>query len=70
MILVTCGASDIPKNLVEQLAPGGLMVVPIDSSTASEGQEMLLLTKDLNGETSIKNHGAFRFVPMLKERTR
>jgi protein-L-isoaspartate(D-aspartate) O-methyltransferase len=66
-ILVTCGASDVPKNLVEQLAPGGLMVVPVDSDS---GQEMLLLRKDQNGETSVENHGAFRFVPMLKERAR
>ena len=28
-VLITCGAPEIPKNLIDQLKPGGIMVIPI-----------------------------------------
>ena len=66
-ILITCGAPYIPEKLVEQLMIGGRMVVPLG---AGQVQEMILLTKDVNGETSMRSFGKFSFVPMLKDTER
>ncbi|UKN03838.1 protein-L-isoaspartate(D-aspartate) O-methyltransferase [Paracrocinitomix mangrovi] len=63
-ILITCGAPHIPEKLVEQLKIGGKMVIPLG---AGNTQEMILLTKDSNGEVSRRSYGKFRFVPMLKD---
>ena len=61
-ILITCGAPIIPQALVDQLSPGGRMVIPLG---AGEVQEMILLTKSVSGEISQRSYGKFRFVPML-----
>ena len=66
-ILITCGAPHIPEKLVEQLKPGGRMVIPLG---AGEVQEMILITKDIQGETSMRSYGKFSFVPMLKDTER
>jgi len=63
-IIVTAGAAEIPEQLIAQLKTGGLMVVPVGSQAA--GQKMLRLIKNENNEPTIKEHGDFRFVPMLK----
>lgn len=63
-IIVTCGAPYIPENLVEQLKAGGRMVIPIGEG---KEQEMLLITKSLEGKIEQKKLGVFSFVPMLKE---
>ena len=63
-ILITCGAPHIPKKLVEQLAKGGRMVVPLG---AGKIQEMILITKSSTGEVTQKSFGKFSFVPMLKD---
>lgn len=64
-IIVTCGAPYIPEKLVEQLKPGGRMVIPVGEG---EEQTMIVLSKDINGNISEEKHGAFRFVPMLKDK--
>jgi len=61
-ILITAGAPDIPKLLIEQLKPGGFMVVPIGEKT----QTMMRYIKTNSGELLEENHGAFSFVPLLK----
>ncbi|MCB0794513.1 MAG: protein-L-isoaspartate(D-aspartate) O-methyltransferase [Flavobacteriales bacterium] len=66
-ILVTCGAPFIPDALVEQLAPGGRMVVPVGES---EFQRMLRVSVVKEGGTEIEDHGKFRFVPMLTDKAR
>ena len=63
-IIITCGAPFIPEDLVDQLRPGGKMVIPLGDGKV---QEMILLTKDLSGGVSQKSYGKFSFVPMLKE---
>ncbi|NOQ74421.1 MAG: protein-L-isoaspartate(D-aspartate) O-methyltransferase [Crocinitomix sp.] len=63
-IIVTCGAPFVPDELVEQLKPGGIMVIPIG---AGKEQEMLLIKKDQEGKLSQEKLGVFSFVPMLKE---
>ena len=65
-ILVTCGAPDIPDSLLDQLAPGGLMVVPV----GEEEQRMKLVQKDAEGRVSVEDYGAFWFVPMIDRKER
>jgi protein-L-isoaspartate(D-aspartate) O-methyltransferase len=64
-IIVTCGAPSIPEELVKQLKPGGIMVVPVGNS---EKQEMIRLIKNPNESYHVENHGEFLFVPMLQNK--
>jgi protein-L-isoaspartate(D-aspartate) O-methyltransferase len=61
-ILVTAAAPSIPEKLVEQLKPGGRLVVPIGRR---ESQMMTLVEKTGEGEYKSSEHGCFVFVPML-----
>lgn len=61
-IMVTAAAKKLPDALVEQLAPGGKMVIPVGSDSL---QELLLVTKDANGNISQKNLGYVRFVKLI-----
>ena len=62
-IIVTAGASDVPRPLLEQLAIGGRMVIPV-----GEGNEQRMLTIDRISEKKFtqKDCGSFAFVPLLK----
>ena len=64
-IIVTAGAPDIPEMLLEQLKPGGIMVIPVG---ASDVQHMISITKNLQGEIIRREHGTFRFVPLLENK--
>ncbi|MBL7924660.1 MAG: protein-L-isoaspartate(D-aspartate) O-methyltransferase [Bacteroidia bacterium] len=66
-ILVTCGATEIPLKLIDQLKVGGIMVIPI--GPLSE-QTMTTILKKPNGETEIIQLDKFRFVPMLGDKAR
>lgn len=66
-ILVTAGAPSIPEILVDQLKPGGIMVIPVGNS---EVQHMMRIIRGPAGEIRRENHGIFRFVPMLEETER
>ena len=60
-VLLTCGASEIPDELIKQLAINGKMVAPIGRSM----QEMMVIQKISEHENNITKKGAYRFVPML-----
>lgn len=62
-ILVTAGAPEIPKKLIDQLKPGGILVLPLGTSGS---QIMTKLVKKSETECEITEHGHFIFVPMLK----
>ncbi|MEN9699743.1 MAG: hypothetical protein RLZZ301_941 [Bacteroidota bacterium] len=64
-ILVTCGAPEIPQELLSQLKVGGLMVIPVGEGAE---QKMLKLQKQEDGQLRLQEFGTFKFVPML-ERT-
>lgn len=63
-ILVTAGASEVPKALLNQLAVGGRMVIPVGAGT----QEMILMVRTSVKEFEKQKHGTFRFVPMLSDK--
>lgn len=46
-IMVTAAGRDIPKTLINQLAPGGRMIIPVGKTFH---QELILVTKDKDGE--------------------
>lgn len=61
-ILVTAGATEIPQALLDQLKPGGILVIPVGEG---ETQKMLKVTKDKNGNITEEEFGRFSFVPFL-----
>jgi protein-L-isoaspartate(D-aspartate) O-methyltransferase len=64
-IIVTCGAPFVPEELINQLAPNGIMVVPVGEGV---NQTMILIEKSENGEIIKTEHGSFSFVPMLNDK--
>jgi len=62
-ILITAGASEIPEKLIDQLKPGGIMVIPLGQGDL---QKMLKLTKSEDDSLKKENFGNYRFVPFLK----
>lgn len=66
-ILVTAGAGDIPEKLLEQLAAGGRMVIPVGDRF---GQKMLLIEKQEDGKVIKSEHGHFSFVPLLQGKSK
>ncbi len=65
-IIVTAAASDIPPLLVDQLAVGGVMVIPVGDNVAE--QKLLRLTKGEDGKTFIETLMNVRFVPLVEEK--
>jgi protein-L-isoaspartate(D-aspartate) O-methyltransferase len=61
-VIVTAAAPFIPPKLVEQLKPGGLMVIPVGEGLV---QRMLRLTKQADGSAKEEVFENFSFVPML-----
>jgi protein-L-isoaspartate(D-aspartate) O-methyltransferase len=60
-VLVTAAPEDVPKPLVEQLAVGGRMVIPVG---AEDGVQMLqVLTKADDGQVVVDDVIPVRFVP-------
>jgi protein-L-isoaspartate(D-aspartate) O-methyltransferase len=62
-VIVTAAAPMIPPKLVEQLKPGGMMVIPVG---AGEVQRMMRITKLANGAIKEEVFDNFSFVPMLE----
>jgi len=61
-IIVTAAASHVPPPLIEQLRPGGRMVIPVGGRFMT--QLLLLLEKGDDGEIVTRQIGAVRFVPL------
>jgi len=65
-IITTAGAPEIPQYLVEQLAPGGRMVVPVGDRDV---QTLYKLTRSVENPKEIKKEdlGGCRFVSLIGE---
>lgn len=61
-IMVTAAAQDIPPVLVDQLAVGGIMIVPIGAD--EDHQDLLKVTKTDTG-IDVEDLGGVRFVPLV-----
>ena len=61
-IIVTCAAGFVPPPLVEQLKPGGRMILPRGSPYGS--QWLVMVIKDDKGKVSSRRLMPVRFVPM------
>lgn len=64
-IVVTAAAAFIPPALLEQLKPGGRMVIPI--GMPSMHQELMLVSKDRLGETHSSSLLGVAFVPLVEQ---
>jgi len=64
-IIGTAAAERIPEPLIEQLKPGGRMILPYENSLGF--QYLVLVTKDDKGKLHKKNVMPVRFVPMTGE---
>jgi len=62
-IIVTAGATAVPKSLVDQLSNGGIMVIPIGDD---QSQHMQVISKDLDGNLTQRTAGKCEFVPFLQ----
>jgi protein-L-isoaspartate(D-aspartate) O-methyltransferase len=65
IIVVTAAPERVPEPLVEQLKPGGRLVVPVGSRYGV--QELRLLEKESSGELRTTRVAPVRFVPLLRE---
>lgn len=66
-VIVTAAAPFIPPKLIQQLKPGGIAVIPVGDEN---GQKMLRITKDKDGNVHEETLGDFSFVPMLGGKNR
>jgi protein-L-isoaspartate(D-aspartate) O-methyltransferase len=62
-IIVTAAAPEVPGPLIDQLAEGGQMIIPLGSS--SRDQRLLRVIRDLDGRLREEDLGAVRFVPLV-----
>ncbi len=65
-IVVTAAAPRVPQALVEQLKPGGRLVIPVGAT--GDVQELLLITKNADGSIRQKSILPVRFVPLVPGR--
>ena len=66
-VIITAAAPFIPPKLIQQLKPGGFMVIPVGEGLQ---QRMLRLTKNVDGTYSEELFENFSFVPMLQGKNR
>lgn len=60
-VIVAAAAPELPRSLLEQLAEGGVLIIPVG---ASRRQELALVTRE-DGRYSQKSLGAVSFVPLV-----
>ena len=63
-IIVTAAAEEVPQELIDQLKPGGNLVIPVGYPFGA--QNLLLVTKDEPGGVSTHDILAVAFVPLVK----
>ncbi len=63
-IVVTAAPSAVPQALVDQLKPGGKMVIPVGGP--AEVQQLLLVEKGADGRATMRRTLPVRFVPLTR----
>lgn len=63
-IIITCAIPMFPEELLKQMKPGGILVMPF----GKEVSQMTVIKEKENGEFEMTQHGEFSFVPMLEKR--
>ena len=66
-ILVTAAARSIPMPLLEQLQPGGRMVLPVDDGPETR---LILVEREQSGAVTERTIGRAHFVPLVVEKMR
>lgn len=61
-IITTAAATEIPKALIEQVAEGGVIVIPVGNSMKQE----LQVCRKLDGEIKVESLEPVIFVPLLE----
>ncbi|MBN2720405.1 MAG: protein-L-isoaspartate O-methyltransferase, partial [Proteobacteria bacterium] len=61
-ILVTAGSPSIPDPLLDQLVPGGILVIPVGVNSV---QELVRVRKQMDGSTKKERLGNVVFVPLI-----
>lgn len=64
-IVVTAAPEEVPQPLIDQLAVGGRMVIPVGGEY--ETQVLKLLTKEAEGIVRVSDVIAVRFVPLTRD---
>lgn len=64
-VIITAAAPEIPQKLIDQLKPGGKMVIPLG---AGDIQRMMRITKLADGALKEEVFDHFSFVPMIEGR--
>jgi len=62
-IIVAAGGPKIPPPLLEQLAPGGRLVIPVGSGR--DLQKLVRVTRSADGQLHQEDLGDVRFVPLI-----
>jgi protein-L-isoaspartate(D-aspartate) O-methyltransferase len=65
-ILVTAAAPEVPQPLVDQMAPGAILVIPVGPQ--SQVQSLLRIEKLADGTTTTREVLPVVFVPLVRER--
>ena len=64
-VIVTCAPDHIPQPLIDQLAPGGRIVIPVGHQWGV--QDLLLVTKKPDGTLKRQSMLHVRFVPLTRD---
>ena len=67
-ILVTAASEEVPQPLIDQLKPGGRLVIPVGRQ--ADTQILQVLEKDLKGKITRRDTIPVRFVPLVKGQER
>jgi protein-L-isoaspartate(D-aspartate) O-methyltransferase len=65
-IVVTAAAAEVPPSLIDQLKPGGRLVIPVGAT--GEVQQLLVIDKQADGTATRRRMLPVRFVPLTRGR--
>ncbi len=65
-VIITAAAPQIPEAIIAQMKIGGILVIPL----GTEVQTMTTIMKKSEHSVEKKEHGLFRFVPMLENKAK